>query len=163
MRFSPSARACRLTFPPMLRIMKAPKGVFFMRHAWLIIAHGNFEILEKQLRFLDSENADFFIHVDARVKDFDFAHVRSIPRKSRVTFLDRKPISWGAFFSGRLRAASAVRRRSGRVRLLPSSLRRGCAGQNTAIHRKLLFPPCNPEQTLFISSTKRSSAITVTA
>ena len=97
MRFSPSARACRLTFPPMLRIMKAPKGVFFMRHAWLIITHGNFEILEKQLRFLDSENADFFIHVDARVKDFDFAHVRSIPRKSRVTFLDRKPISWGHF------------------------------------------------------------------
>ena len=33
MRFSPSARACRLTFLPMLRIMKAPKGVFFMRHA----------------------------------------------------------------------------------------------------------------------------------
>ena len=97
MRFSPSARAFRLTFPPMLRIMKAPKGVFFMRHAWLIITHGNFEILEKQLRFLDSENADFFIHVDARVKDFDFAHVRSIPRKSRVTFLDRKPISWGHF------------------------------------------------------------------
>ena len=97
MHFSPSARACRLTFPPMLRIMKAPKGVFFMRHAWLIITHGNFEILEKQLRFLDSENADFFIHVDARVKDFDFAHVRSIPRKSRVTFLDRKPISWGHF------------------------------------------------------------------
>lgn len=97
MRFSPSARACRLTFPPMLRIMKAPKGVFFMRHAWLIITHGNFEILKKQLRFLDSENADFFIHVDARVKDFDFAHVRSIPRKSRVTFLDRKPISWGHF------------------------------------------------------------------
>ena len=97
MRFSPSARASRLTFPPMLRIMKAPKGVFFMRHAWLIITHGNFEILEKQLRFLDSENADFFIHVDARVKDFDFAHVRSIPRKSRVTFLDRKPISWGHF------------------------------------------------------------------
>lgn len=64
-----------------------------MRHAWLILTHGNFEILEKQLRFLDSENADFFIHVDARVKDFDFAHVRSIPRKSRVTFLDRKPIS----------------------------------------------------------------------
>ncbi len=97
MRFSPSARASRLTFPPMLRIMKAPKGVFFMRHAWLIITHGNFEILEKQLRFLDSENADFFIHVDARVKGFDFAHFHSIPRKSRVTFLDREPISWGHF------------------------------------------------------------------
>ena len=39
-----------------------------MRHAWLILTHGNFEILEKQLRFLDSENADFFIHVDAKAE-----------------------------------------------------------------------------------------------
>ena len=68
-----------------------------MRHAWLIITHGSFAILEKQLRFLDSENADFYIHVDARVKDFDFAHFRSIPQKSRVTFIDRAPISWGHF------------------------------------------------------------------
>ncbi len=97
MRFSPSARACRLTFPPMLRIMKAPKGVFFMRHAWLIIAHGNFEILEKQLRFLDSENADFFIHVDARVKDFDFAHVRSIPENRVLRFLTANRSPGGIF------------------------------------------------------------------
>ena len=68
-----------------------------MRHAWLIITHGSFAILEKQLRFLDSENADFFIHVDARVQDFDFAHFRSIPQKSHVTFIDRIPISWGHF------------------------------------------------------------------
>ena len=32
-----------------------------MRHAWLIITHGSFAILEKQLRFLDSENADFYM------------------------------------------------------------------------------------------------------
>ena len=36
-----------------------------LRHAYMIITHGNFPILEKQLRFLDSGNADFFIHVDA--------------------------------------------------------------------------------------------------
>ena len=36
-----------------------------LRHAYLIMAHGNYPILEKQLRFLDSENADFFVHMDA--------------------------------------------------------------------------------------------------
>ena len=66
-----------------------------LRHAYLIMAHGNFPILEKQLRFLDSENADFFIHIDAKVKDFDFARFRSIPQKSRVTFVERINISWG--------------------------------------------------------------------
>lgn len=68
-----------------------------MRHAWLILAHGNFEILEKQLHFLDSENADFFIHIDAKVQDFDFSRFRSVPQKSRVTFVPRHRISWGHF------------------------------------------------------------------
>ena len=68
-----------------------------MRHAWLIITHGSFGILEKQLRFLDSESADFFVHVDARVREFDAAHYSAIPQKSRVTFIERKPISWGHF------------------------------------------------------------------
>ena len=42
MRQSFPAGARRLTFPLPLRIIKALKGVFFMRHAWLILTHGNF-------------------------------------------------------------------------------------------------------------------------
>ena len=68
-----------------------------LRHAYLIITHGSFPILEKLLRFLDSENADFYIHLDARVKDFDFERYRTIPQKSSVTFVDRVKISWGHY------------------------------------------------------------------
>ena len=68
-----------------------------LRHAYMIITHGSFPILEKQLRFLDSENADFYIHVDAKVQDFDFEHYRNIPRKSRVVFVPRRSVSWGHF------------------------------------------------------------------
>ena len=67
-----------------------------MRHAWLILTHGNFEILEKQLRFLDSENADFYIHADAKAA-FDPELFRAVPKKSRVTFVPRHRISWGHF------------------------------------------------------------------
>lgn len=67
-----------------------------MRHAWLILTHGNFEILEKQLRFLDSENADFYIHADAKAA-FDPERFRAVPEKSRVTFVKRHRISWGHF------------------------------------------------------------------
>lgn len=67
-----------------------------MRHAWLILTHGNFEILEKQLRFLDSENADFYIHADAKAA-FDPERFRAVPKKSRVTFVPRHRISWGHF------------------------------------------------------------------
>ena len=68
-----------------------------LRHAYLIMAHGNFPILEKQLRFLDSENADFFIHIDAKVRDFDFDRFRAVPARSRVTFVDRIRVSWGHY------------------------------------------------------------------
>ena len=67
-----------------------------MRHAWLILTHGNFTILEKQLRFLDSENADFFIHVDAKA-EFDEERFSAVTEKSRVTFVPRRRISWGHF------------------------------------------------------------------
>lgn len=67
-----------------------------MRHAWLILTHGSFEILEKQLHFLDSENADFYIHVDAK-SEFNAERFLAVPKKSRITFVARHRISWGHF------------------------------------------------------------------
>ena len=64
-----------------------------LRHAYLIMAHGNYPILEKQLRFLDSENADFFVHMDADT--FPYEQYRHITKKSTVTFLERKRVYWG--------------------------------------------------------------------
>ena len=66
-----------------------------MRHAYLILAHGNFHILERQLRFLDSENADFYIHIDAKVPDFDFDRFAAVPKKSNVYYVNRFNIHWG--------------------------------------------------------------------
>ncbi len=66
-----------------------------MRHAWLIMTHANYPILEKQLAFLDSENADVFIHVDARAAAPDMDRLRRLPRHSNVTFIERRPVSWG--------------------------------------------------------------------
>ena len=48
------------------------------KHAYLIIAHNNFEILEKTLKILDDEKNDFYIHVDKKVKNFDFEKFRII-------------------------------------------------------------------------------------
>ncbi|MBR6113871.1 MAG: hypothetical protein IKQ10_01690 [Oscillospiraceae bacterium] len=68
-----------------------------LRHAYLIMTHGSFPILEKQLRFLDSENADFYVHVDAKTRGVDFAALAAIPRRSRVVFTERLDVRWGAF------------------------------------------------------------------
>lgn len=39
-----------------------------MKHAWLIIAHNNFEILEKLLKYFDHECNNIYLHLDKKVK-----------------------------------------------------------------------------------------------
>ena len=59
------------------------------KHAYLIMAHNNFEILEKTLKILDDERNDFYIHVDKKVKNFDFEKFKNIIQKSRIIFIER--------------------------------------------------------------------------
>lgn len=65
------------------------------KHAYLIIAHNNFEILEKTLKILDDEKNDFYIHVDKKVKNFDFEKFRIIIKKSKIIFTERLDVKWG--------------------------------------------------------------------
>lgn len=65
------------------------------KHAYLIIAHNNFEILEKTLKILDDEKNDFFIHIDKKVKNFDFEKLKNIVKKSKIIFTERIDVKWG--------------------------------------------------------------------
>ena len=68
-----------------------------MRHAWLILAHDHFSQLEKLIAFLDSENADIFLHIDAKAAGVDPDDFARCARRSRVTAVERRSISWGDF------------------------------------------------------------------
>ena len=67
------------------------------KQAILIMCHEDFYILEKTLEILDNEKIDFFIHVDSKVKDFDFEKIKNIPKKSNVYFIDRMNVIWGSY------------------------------------------------------------------
>ena len=43
-----------------------------MKHAFLILAHGEFDVLEHLVHALDDERNDVFIHIDRRVKTIPF-------------------------------------------------------------------------------------------
>lgn len=66
-----------------------------MRHAFLIIAHGDYDILEMEISLLDHERSDIYILFDKK------SPVPSLPRpgkkaKGRIFFLkDRIDIRWG--------------------------------------------------------------------
>lgn len=67
------------------------------KHAYMIIAHNQFELLEKIIRLLDDERNDFFIHIDAKVGDFDYERFRSIPQYSKIEFVTPVSVSWGGY------------------------------------------------------------------
>lgn len=64
----------------------------------MIIAHNQFDLLELLLRRLDDSRNDIFVHIDAKVKDFDFDYFASVTKCSRLIFTpERVNITWGDF------------------------------------------------------------------
>ncbi len=64
-----------------------------MKHAWLIIAHNEFEILRLLVGALDDPDNDIYLHIDKKVKSLPDLHAE----KSRLTLLtDRLDVRWGA-------------------------------------------------------------------
>lgn len=66
-------------------------------HAYLIMAHNEFDILEKCLLMLDDYENDFYIHIDKKVKKFDFDYYRNLLKFSNIYFIKRRNIQWGSF------------------------------------------------------------------
>lgn len=68
-----------------------------MRHAFLIIAHNNWNQLKKLIRLLDAENHDIYIHIDKKSKDFNKKEFLNITRKSKFYIFQEYEVFWGGF------------------------------------------------------------------
>lgn len=66
-----------------------------MKHAYLIMAHNEFTILEKLIKMLDYENNDIYVHVDKKVKDFSQEHFLGMVQKAHLVFTERISVFWG--------------------------------------------------------------------
>lgn len=65
------------------------------RHAYLIIAFNNWPILEKLIRLLDHERNDIYIHINSKIRDFDFDYFQGLAKKSKVYYTERFNTEWG--------------------------------------------------------------------
>lgn len=64
-----------------------------MRHAWLIIAHNEFSILQRLVSALDAPECDIYIHIDKKVRELPAIQVN----QSKLKFLDnRVDVRWGS-------------------------------------------------------------------
>ncbi len=67
-----------------------------MRHAYMIMAHAQPELLEKLLKALDHTDNDFIIHLDSK-SSLQPEEVAKAVTKGRVYFTERLSIVWGYF------------------------------------------------------------------
>lgn len=66
-----------------------------MKHAYLIMAHNELNILEKIIKLIDDERNDIFLHIDKKATDFDMEKFKKLPKKSKIFFTERTDVRWG--------------------------------------------------------------------
>ncbi len=63
------------------------------RHAYLVVAYNDWDLLSKLLMCLDDSRNDIFIHIDKKA-DFAISKVYE-PQKAEYTYLPRRKVAWG--------------------------------------------------------------------
>ena len=67
------------------------------KHAYMIMCHDNFELLQKLLILLDDEQNDIYLHIDKKAKIFDRRKLFSSVKKSTLTLVKRVKVNWGGY------------------------------------------------------------------
>lgn len=62
------------------------------RHAYLIIAHTNWEQLQKLVSLLDDKRNDIYVHID---KKSNTSKLRLNTQFSKLVFVERHNVRWG--------------------------------------------------------------------
>lgn len=67
------------------------------KHAYLIMAHTQFELLECLLKSLDHERNDIYVHIDKKAGSIDFSMYQKLLKKANLKFTERIDVCWGTF------------------------------------------------------------------
>ena len=67
------------------------------KQAILIMYHNDYYILEKLLKQIDNELIDIYLHIDKKVKKFDFEYTKNIVKKSNLFFTKRLNVKWSTY------------------------------------------------------------------
>lgn len=68
-----------------------------MKHAYLIMAHNNFEGLMKMLTLIDDYRNDIYIHIDKKVKNVPISRIKESVHKSNLVFVKSVNVAWGGY------------------------------------------------------------------
>lgn len=66
-----------------------------MKHAYLVMAHHQVELLQVLLELLDDEENDIYLHVDEKLNNFNSSSCKDVIHKSELHFIKRRSVTWG--------------------------------------------------------------------
>ena len=69
------------------------------RHAYLIMAHNNFEYLKGLMESLDDPRNDIYVHIDTKAKFTDFNWLKNDIQYSSVYYIKQRNVRWAAYSS----------------------------------------------------------------
>lgn len=67
------------------------------KHAYLIMAHNDFQILIEILKELDHERNDIFLHIDKKTLEFPEQKIKNAVKKGRLFLVPRMSVFWGGY------------------------------------------------------------------
>lgn len=67
------------------------------KHAYLVMAHNNYRVIEKCLLLLDAPYNEFYIHVDVKVKNFPAEHFQNLLCHSKVHIYNEINVNWAGY------------------------------------------------------------------
>lgn len=67
------------------------------KHAYLIVAHANWWMLEKLICALDYKDNDIFLHIDKKAKDFPLDYFQSLCKYSNIYIYQNHKVKWGNY------------------------------------------------------------------
>lgn len=67
------------------------------KHAYLIMAHNNFEQLAIELDLIDDPRNDIFIHIDKKAKDVNKENIIKNVKHSEVYFISSTDVQWAGY------------------------------------------------------------------
>lgn len=67
------------------------------KHAYLLCAFNNWNILKTIIELLDDDENDIYLHVNKTVKDYNQSEFENITSRSKLIFLERVDTGWGNY------------------------------------------------------------------
>lgn len=68
-----------------------------MKHAYLIAAHHQIQLLYILLQLIDDERNEIYLHVDKKCKEFNETDLKNVIHKAKIHLLERRTVTWGGY------------------------------------------------------------------